>query len=265
MHPILFQFPENWPLVGGHIMHTYGALVALGFFLGLLWVRYESNRLHMPTQKLLDLFFYIVLASIFGARTLYVIISYDEWWKDPLIFIRFWEGGIVFYGGFIGAVLVTLWYVRKHQLKFLSVADVFVPGLALGHAIGRVGCFMAGCCFGKACPADYNLGVIFPHSDYGIAPAGVALYPTQLFEAISVFCLFLFLVFWRRIKHFEGEIFLLYITLYPILRAIIENYRGDTIRGFVVENVLSTSQFISIIWVGIACIIWATILKRKKV
>lgn len=264
MHPILFTFPDWFPLLHGKSLHTYGLLVAMGFFFGLSYVLKESRRNGLDPQKASDLFFYIVLSAIIASRVLYVVITVPHWWADPLVFFRIWEGGLVFYGGLIGAVAVSIWYCRKHKLPFLKVADVFIPGVALGHAFGRIGCFAAGCCYGREVSHHHLLGVIFPHTDFSIAPWGVPLFPVQLFESAGEFLIFLFLAWFSRRKKFEGEVFLLYIILYPILRTVMEIFRGDKIRGFVIEGILSTSQFISILWVIVAGLIWMELSRRTK-
>ncbi|MBX7147621.1 prolipoprotein diacylglyceryl transferase [bacterium] len=264
MHPVLFYIPDFLPFIGGRPIHTYGALVATAFLVGLWWSKTEAKRVGLSPERVLDLFFYIVLSAIIGSRLLYVVASVPQWWKDPMVFVRFWEGGLVFYGGLIGAVATSVYYTRKHDLPFFKVADVFAPGIAIGHAIGRLGCFAAGCCFGKPASPDAWYAVIFPLTDFAIAPHDHPVYPTQLFESFGELCIFLFLMWFRRKKTFDGEVFLMYLIIYPILRSVLEIYRGDTIRGFVVEGVLSTSQFISIIWFVMALILWFSILKRKK-
>lgn len=264
MHPLLFTIPDWVPLLGGKALHTYGALVALGFFVGMQWIRSESKRVGLNPERALDLFFYVVLAAIVGSRVLYVFASVPEWWRDPLVFIRFWEGGLVFYGGLIGAVLTSIWYTRKHKIPFFKVADVFTPGIAIGHAIGRLGCIAAGCCFGREAPLKFPFTFVFPDGPYALAPIGIPLYPVQLFEAMAEALIFLLLFWFRKKKKFDGEVFLLYIIIYPVVRAILETFRGDTIRGFIIDGVLSTSQFISIIWVVIATIVWLKILRGKK-
>lgn len=263
MFPILFQIPDWFPLLGGKALHVYGVMTAVGFLSGLFWVRYEAKRVHINPEKLMDLFFCVVLAAVIGARILFVFVSVPQWWEDPLVFFRVWEGGLVFYGGMIAAVLTSVWYLHKHHIPFLPVADIFAPGLALGHAFGRIGCFAASCCYGREAPGSW-WSVIFPHTDFSIAPVGIPLYNTQLMESFWLFFIFLFLFFFRKRKRFDGEIFLLYLIFYPILRIVIETFRGDQIRGIFWWGV-STSQMISIVWILIAVIIWTTALKRKRV
>lgn len=265
MFPILFKFPSWIPLIGDKAIHTYGLMAALGFLAGLWWIRYESKRTGINSQKMMDLFFYVVVAAIVGSRLFYVFISVDRWWEDPLLFFKVWEGGLTFYGGLIAAVLVSVWYCKKNRIPFFSVADLFTPAIALGHAMGRLGCFAAGCCYGREAPAGFPLSVVFPETEHGIAPVGVPLYPTQLFEFAGELLIFVFLFFFRRRKKFEGELFLVYLILYPILRLILETFRGDKVRGALFEGVLSTAQFVSLIWIVLAILLWATLAKRKRV
>lgn len=264
MHPVLLYLPDFIPYLGGKPIHTYGVLVALGFFCGMLWVKRESLKVGLNQDQMIDLFFYIVLSGLLGSRLMYFLVSVPDFWSDPLQFFRLWEGGLVFYGGLIAAVIVIVIYTRKYKLNFLKVADVFSPGVAIGHVFGRLGCLGAGCCFGREAPLGAWYGIIFPHTDYTIAPFGVPLFPTQLMESFGELMIFLFLIWFRRRKKFEGELFLLYIILYPILRSVIEMFRGDKIRGFVIEDVLSTSQFISLVWVAVAVTVWLGVLRKKK-
>ncbi len=265
MFPILFKIPEWFPLLGGRALHVYGLMTAIGFMSGLFWVRYEAKRVDLNPEKLMDLFFAIVLASVVGARLLFVFVSVNNWWEDPLVFFRIWEGGLVFYGGLIGAVLTSVWTIHRHRLPFFRVADVFAPGIALGHAFGRLGCLAAGCCYGRPAPLGSWLSVIFPETEYSIAPSGIPLYSTQLMESFGLFCIFLFLFFFRKRKKFNGEVFLLYLILYPFLRIVMETFRGDKIRGVFWGGSVSTSQLISLIWIVVALIVWCSLLRRKKV
>lgn len=264
MLPVLFKLPEWLPLLGGKAIHTYGLMAALGFLAGMLWIRYESKRIGLNPNKMMDLFFYVIVAVIIGSRLFYVFASVPRWWEDPMVFFRFWEGGLVFYGGLIGAILTSVWYTRRHHLSFFKVADVFAPGIALGHMFGRLGCFAAGCCYGRRAPHDSFFSVIFPHTEYSIAPTGYPVYASQLFEATGELVIFLFLFFFRKKKKFNGELFLVYLILYSILRSVLEIYRGDSIRGFVIEGVLSIAQVISILWILIAIGLWIWLSRNSQ-
>lgn len=268
MHPILFRLPDFIPLVGGFGVHTYGVMVALGFLVGMLFIQYESRRVGLNVEMVMDLFFYLVIAGLVGSRILYVFAMMQvggyDFSQDPLMFFRVWEGGLVFQGGVIACVLVTIWFTRKNEIPFMKVADVFTPALALGHAFGRIGCLFAGCCFGRQCDLHFPLALTFPVGPDTIAPSGIPLYPTQLMEASGEVAIFMFLLLYRNKKSFDGTVFLLYLILYSILRSTVEIFRGDTVRGFVVEPYVSNGQFISLLAIVAAVFAWVYLAKKAR-
>lgn len=138
MLPVLFR-------IGPFSLHTYGVLVALGFLAGITLAMREAGKSGINREKIVDLFFFIVLAAIVGSRILYVFLNFNQYRGDLIGVIRIWEGGLVFYGGLILAAGVTIWYVRRNELELWSIADVLAPSIALGHFFGRLGCFFAGC------------------------------------------------------------------------------------------------------------------------
>lgn len=262
MHPVLFEIP----LFGGLTIYTYGFLVATGFVVGIAWIAYETRRLKLKTAKSIDLVFYIIVAAILGSRLLFLIVNDPmRLLKEPWSLFMVWEGGLVFFGGLIGAVLVSIFYFRRNKMKFLTYVDVFAPAIALGHAFGRFGCLMAGCCHGR--PAgDHWYSIVFPNNPESSAPANIPLYPTQIIESSGELLIFLLLVLFRKHKKFDGQVFALYLILYSILRFFNEMLRGDTDRGFIIENVLSTSQGISMILftTGISLMVWGYRRVRKS-
>jgi len=137
MYPILLK-------IGGFTLHTYGLLLAVAFFLAVLVALREAKRVGLDPNIMMDLAFYALLAALIGSRVFYVLASWEEFRDNPVDIIRFWRGGLVFYGGLIFAFLVGLWYVRKHHLNFRQLADIVAPAIPLGQAIGRLGCFSAG-------------------------------------------------------------------------------------------------------------------------
>lgn len=264
MHPILLQLPEAWPLVGGFKIHSYGLMIALGFLVGMMIIKKESRRLNLDVDRMMDIFFYALVAGLIGARILYVVHSVNDFWADPLVIFRVWEGGLVFQGGVIGAALVMIYLCRHYKIKFLAVADVFIVGLTVGHALGRIGCFFAGCCHGVQCDPGFLFAVTFPAVADSAAPPGIPLYPTQLFEAFGEIVLFFILWGFRKHKKFDGAVFFLYLILYSILRSSLELIRGDVIRGFVVEPYLSNAQFISLLAVIVSVFAWLYLNKKNK-
>lgn len=236
MHPVLIR-------IGPLTIHTYGVLVAAGFLLGLALAVKQAKREGVPPERILDIGFYVLLSAIIGSRLLFVAINAGHYAEHPLDIIKIWEGGLVFYGGLILAVPVAIAYMRKHRLDAGTVTDIFAPSLAIGHAAGRLGCFSAGCCHGK--PADVAWAVTFfdPES---IAVTGIPLHPTQLYESLGEFLNFLVLIALRRRQSFKGQLFWTYIFLYSFLRFVVEFYRGDAARGYLVAGI-SVSQGISIV------------------
>jgi len=182
-----------------------------------------------------------------GSRIGYIFVQWQFYLKNPLDVFRIWEGGLVFLGGLIACIITAAWYLKKYRLPFWKVSDVFMPGVALGHALGRMGCFMAGCCHGRQCDVNAWYAVVFPDKPGSLAPSGMALYPTQLMEAGAEFLIFGFLAWRSQKKAFDGEILLLYLIIYSAFRIVIEVFRGDLERGYVIPGWVSTSQFIGIL------------------
>lgn len=261
MYPVIFKIP----IFGGLTVHSYGVMVAIGFLCAIAWITYESKRVGQNPSRALDLIFYILIAAIVGSRIFHVAISEREaFLENPLMVLSVWRGGLVFYGGFIASVLVSVWYVRKHKMNFLITSDIFAPAVSLGHAVGRIGCFLAGCCYGKVCAREHWYSVVFPNNQDSFAPGGVPLIPTQLFESAGELCIFLSLVVLSRFKKFDGQIMATYLILYSILRYTLEFFRGDEVRGFVIDPWLSTSQFVSLIIFACGVAMYVVLLRRKR-
>jgi phosphatidylglycerol:prolipoprotein diacylglycerol transferase len=252
MHPILFEIPRiefgNWT-IGPFPIRLYGLMIGIGFLLGVWLASRRARKEGIDPDRILDMGVSLLLAAIVGSRLLYVLVNMQEFQRNWLDVFAIWKGGLVFYGGLIGAVVAGMWYLRRHQLPLWKTADIFAPYIALGHMFGRFGCFFAGCCYGS--PASTSLGITFsdPHS---LAPLGVPLYPTQLFEAGGEFMNFLLLLTLYRHRKFDGQIFWLYPALYAILRFVVEFFRGDAARGLWFGGVISTSQIIAVFMFGAA-------------
>jgi phosphatidylglycerol:prolipoprotein diacylglycerol transferase len=253
MHPELFK-------IGPLTIHTYGVLVAAGFLLGLGLAVRQAKKEGIPPDKIVDLGFYILLSALIGSRLFYILINASHYLRNPLDVFKIWEGGLVFYGGLLLAVPTVLWYVKKNNLSVWNTSDLFAPSLAIGHAIGRLGCFFAGCCHGK--PAEGLPWAVTFTDPESLAIIGVPLHPTQIYESLGEFINFFILIILRRYKSFNGQLFLTYIILYSVLRFIVEFFRGDVGRGFITSQ-LSSSQGISILMFLIA-IAGLVILRQKK-
>jgi phosphatidylglycerol---prolipoprotein diacylglyceryl transferase len=252
-------YPELFKL-GPLTVYSYGVLLAASYLLGLRLAMTRARRWGLEANRVLDLGIYIIIAALIGAKLMLLLVDFDQFRRSPWELLALARSGGVFYGGLILAVLVAFWYIAKHRMPFWTTCDVFAPGIALGHVTGRLGCFAAGCCYGR--PTDVPWAVIFTNplaaANVG-TPLGIPLHPTQLYEAgAELLILILLLVTERRGKLFAGRTFWSYMFLYAISRYIIEIYRGDP-RGAVLG--FSTSQFISLVLAPLSLIMLAWLAK----
>jgi len=258
VHPILFT-------VGSLRFPTYGAVMVLAIMAAIYTILRLGRREGLDTGRLLDFSTWLLLVALVGAKVLMVAADWGYYRQNPgEIFSRstFLAGG-VFYGGFVAALLFAVWYIRLHHLPFWKVVDVYAPAISLGLGIGRIGCFAAGCDYGK--PTTSAWGVVFTnpiaHEVSGV-PLGVPLYPTQPIMMLASLSIFAILMWRYPKKTRDGQIFVLYLALYAVARFFIEFLRGDEDRGFVFHNLLSTSQFIAIL--ALATAVWMAQILRHK-
>lgn len=247
MYPELFH-------IGNFPINTYGVLLALAFLSALLVAARLAARDGLPRERIYDLGLWMLLAAIVGSKVL-MLFTEPEYRENPLrlVSLDFLRSGGVFYGGFIAAVLAGYYLIRRYKLPWWKTADAFAPGIALGNAIGRQGCFAAGCCWGK--PTTLPWGVEFTEAGHDVTgvPMGIHLHPTQLYESFGALLIFFFLLWLHRRKRFSGQVILFYAVLYAALRFTVEIFRDDPrgdIFGLTTLTGLSTSQMLSII-VGI--------------
>lgn len=231
MHPSIDLFGLSIP--------SYGICAVLGIAAGLLLLTYTCRQRSIPRADALYFACYALIAAFIGAKLLYLIVELPHILEDPSFLLSALRGGLVFYGGVIGGIIGGWLYARHYKLPLLKLFDIAAPVLTIGQAFGRVGCFLAGCCYGAPCEGP--LCVVYPEG--GLAPAGVPLLATQLMEAAFLVLLTgTLLLLLKRIKK-TGAVAGWYFVLYAVWRFIIEFFRSDA-RGSV--GALSTSQFISI-------------------
>ena len=255
MYPILFKFY-------GLEIHTYGFFIAIGFMLSLFLAQKLAIKEGFSKNTIVDYAFFMLIFAIIGARIFYVIIEYKYYIKYPFDIFKIWEGGLVYYGGFIFAVLSIFIYHYKRfkNTSFLKITDIFATVLPLAQAIGRIGCLSAGCCYGKPCKLPWAIKFTNPDS---LAPLNRYLHPTEIYHSISNLTIFLILMFmFNKKRKFNGQITCLYGIFYSIGRFIIEFFRGDP-RGYV--WIFSTSQFISIIVFSISLIAYVYLSKKNSI
>ena len=251
MHPILFK-------IGNVTVYAYGFMIALGFFLGIVLAMRTARRLGESPEKIMDLSFYILVAAIVGSRLFYVVTAWESFADRPFEIIKIWKGGLVFYGGFIGAVAAAAAYIRLNRMPVWKTADILAPSLALGQTIGRLGCFLAGCCYGQ--PSDRAWAVTFTDQAC-LAPVNIPLHPTQLYSAGTNLAIFLTLLVFSRRNRVAGRVFWTYVLLYGLTRSIIETLRGD-FRGAEVFGLLSISQTLGLAGAIVAVIM--LLLSRRQ-
>ena len=255
MHPILFE-------IAGFPVYTYGVLLAAAYLLGLQFALVRARARGLDATRVMDLGIWIIISALVGAKLLLLVVDFDTFSQNPRELLTLLRSGGVFYGGLIAAVAVALWYLRRHRMPVWSVTDAFAPGIALGHVIGRMGCFFAGCCYGRSTDLPWAVTFTSQHAAQNVGtPLNVALHPTQLYEAgAELIILAGLLLLERRGREFPGRTFWGYMLAYGVTRFIIEFYRGDP-RGMVGD--LSTSQFVSVLLVPLS-IVMLVLLSRRS-
>lgn len=250
--------------IGKITVHGYGFMIALGFIFAMLLAEFRAKRYKLKDEAIIDIAIIAGISGFLGAKVLYIIVEFDSFLKDPMAVLG--SAGFVVYGGIIFGVLFNFLYCKLKKLNFMEYFDLVMPEIALAQGFGRIGCFLAGCCYGEVTTSHF--GVVFPESSL-FAPSGVRLIPTQLMSSFGDFLNMALLIFisrkwgytaWKNIyggdssrKHLlPGDVGFIYLLTYGVGRFIIEIFRGD-VRGSV--GPLSTSQFISIIMVVIGIVL----------
>ncbi len=254
MHPVLFNFHSL-------TLYSYGFFVALGVLAAIFFARHEARRTGVDPDQIMDICFYAVVAAIVGSRLFYVATNFAYFMREPLDIFKIWQGGLVFYGGFIGALLVAVIFVKKYRLPLGKTADIAAMAIPLGHFFGRIGCFFAGCCYGKICELPWAITFHHPES---LAPLYTPVHPTQLYSAVANLLLFLGIFTIRRHKRFDGQLFWIYVICYGLIRSAIEVFRGDDRGGFLFGHI-SVSQTIgvSLAMVSLAILIVLSLRAKK--
>jgi phosphatidylglycerol:prolipoprotein diacylglycerol transferase len=271
VRPVLFTVHA---LSRDFALHTYGVAIAVAFLVAIFVGTRTAARSGEDPDKVRDLCFWLLVSSLVGARLVFLATNVPDYVRlcreenDCFRALRVWEGGLVFYGGFFAALAVAVYYTRRHAMNFWRTADILAPSVALGHFFGRLGCFAAGCCWGKeASGTALHWAARFPSEslafqDYvarGALPDGAQvtppLHPVQLYEALGELGLFFALSLLGRRKRWDGQVLVAWLLGYAALRFTVELYRGDAARKFVV-GALSTSQAIAVAAALFGCLLW---------
>ncbi len=243
--------------IGPFTVYGYGLMIAIGIIAAYLAGEYRAKKYGLEADHVFNYVIWCVVGGFSGSKLLYFITNIKNIVENPDIMSHLADGWVV-YGGIIGGILSAMLYSRIKGLKFLAYFDMLIPSVALAQGFGRIGCFLAGCCYGKE--TDGFLGIVFYESKY--APNGIRLLPTQLISSGLDFLLFFALIWYAKRKKGDGQIGGLYLILYSVGRFILEFYRGDLIRGSV--GYLSTSQFISIFTVAAGIALFVVSGKKKN-
>ncbi len=244
MHPNLLE-------LGPLTIRSYGTMIVIGFFLALALVKYRSRKFEIEWEKCMDLSFYLLLAGIVGGKLFFWIVlpshfmaEFEGLFSDPVTFFKNLGSGFEIFGSLFVGIIVFILYTRKNNMPVLKTLDLFTPAMPLVHAVGRIGCFLAGCCYGQTC--SHKWAVVFNHPD-SLAPTGVALHPTQLYESAGLFFLVIFLLLIERwAAKIPGRLITIYFGGYTVLRFIVEYFRADQ-RGDAFDGLMSMTQVLAIL------------------
>ena len=243
--------------IGPFTIYGYGLMIAIGIVAGCLTAEYRARKQGLDSEQIFPMILWCLVGGFLCAKLLFWITEWKSIAQDPGFMMETLSSGFVVFGGIIGGILTGFLYCRIKGLIFFKYADVILPSVALAQGFGRIGCFLAGCCYGKETESFFS--VIFQNSEY--APNHVALIPTQLYSSGLDFLHFLLLLLIARNKKADGQVTACYLIFYSVGRFVIEFFRGDIIRGSV--GILSTSQFISI-FTGIAGIVLLIRIRKKR-
>jgi phosphatidylglycerol:prolipoprotein diacylglycerol transferase len=217
LHPVAVE-------LGSFSVRWYGVLAALAFLIGLWLASRRGLRAGILPERIADLGTWLIIGTIIGARAWYVA----SYWREEFAGKPVWEifalrhGGLVFYGGFVGAALACILFVRIKRLPLWRYADVLAPSIALGFALGRIGCLLNGCCYGKAC--DLPWAIRFPSDHF---TQGQPVHPTEIYDSLWSFGLYLALAWLYRRRKFDGQVFAVFLIGYAVCRSVVEVFRGD--------------------------------------
>lgn len=244
--------------IGSFILPTYGVLVVTGLLVGLLIANRLGQSVGIDKDHVTNLGVYLALSAILGAKLFMILSDWGYYLNYPsqIFSLATLRAGGVFYGGLLAAFATAFWFSRKHGLRPMETADVFAPAVAIGHSIGRLGCFAAGCCWGK--PTSMPWGITFTNPaarDYVGVPLNIHLHPTQLYEAGGTLLVGLFLLWRSKKPHPPGVIVGLYLVVYSGFRFVVESFRAESGRSFPFEGALSSTQWIAILLIGVGVVL----------
>ncbi|WP_420574215.1 prolipoprotein diacylglyceryl transferase [Kordia sp.] len=256
MYPELFDIQLPSFLGGQEItIYSYATCIVLGTLIAAVYTRWSAKKDLGITNLSNTFFYFIFIAGFIGGKFFYYMQNPQLYIENPSLMLDNFSGGFVFYGSFVTIIPFIIWYLKKQKMNVLAMLDIFAITTIIVHALGRMGCFMAGCCFGKS--TESFLGIIFPTTS-------VKVHPTQLYEVGMLVTIFMVLIALKKRKQFNGQLFLIYLILYGIGRSTLELFRGDE-RGFIIQNLISHSQFIALCLISIAAYFYFKLHKQLTI
>ena len=260
MHPILITIHEFSVLghnIGPIFIHTYSVMLLAAFIAGIALLYRESRRNGISTATIYDLPVYIIILSIIGSRAGYIITNWDFYRGDAISMLKTYEGGLSFHGGVIGGAIAVIYFCWRRKIPVLRMSDTLMPSLSLGLAIGRIGCFLNGCCYGRS--TNDAWGIVFP-----VLHDGIHRHPTQLYDSAFNFAITLLLLFpLKRFNHKDGDLFAFWLILSGVTRFIMEQYRrGETAAVFWLG--ITMGQWVCILMVLCGIILYFAKLKGER-
>ena len=240
-------------------------MMAAAFFAGLWTATRRARRVNVSADTITDVTLWLMVGSILGARFVYV----TTYWKQDFASQPFTEvfmiqrGGLVYYGGLIGAAVAGLSYLYWKKLPVWKITDILAPSVALGSVFGRIGCLLNGCCYGQACALPWAITFHNPQAhEFSGTPLNVPLHPTEIYDALLNLVLYFGLAWWFRRRKFDGQIFALYLIGYAVCRSIVEFFRGDYPPDHIHAGVFTSAQLLSVPILA-AGIVLAVVLSRR--
>ncbi len=249
MHPELFH-------IGEITIYSYAFCIVVGTVIATRYTKWRARK-ELGIKTVSNNFFYLIfVAGFVGGKLFYYLEKPIYFMQNPSLMLQNFSGGFVFYGSFVIIIPTVIWYLKKHKIPVFPMLDILAITTLIVHAIGRLGCFLGGCCYGK--PTDSFTGMIFPSTN------GVSVHPSQLYEITALLIILVFVLSIKKRKQFNGQIFLTYLILYASARIFLEFFRGDS-RGFIIEGMLSHSQCIGLLLIILATIIYKKINTHQKI
>ena len=253
MYPTLIK-------IGPIAIRSYGLMIAIGLFAALQYLLVKSRKAGITENNITDIVLYLIVSGLVGARLVYVLTNFKFYFLNPADIFKIWEGGLVFYGGLIAGIITLVVYTRiQKDADFWTIGDLLAPAISLAHVFGRIGCFLAGCCYGKPSMLPWAVKYSNPES---LAPLNVCLHPTQIYESAGNLMIFLALDRFNKTEHKKGQTVFLYMFMYGVLRFVMELFRGDDRGEFLLF--MSQGQWISLLLIAASIIAYYFSVKQVK-